>query len=279
MPVRLIAIDIDGTLLDGGGRLPEVNRHAVRDAIAGGIEVALVTGRSFHHTQQLTNQMPASIVLMLNNGALVKASNGTTLTRHALPRAVAQRVTEGSRPFRDGVAAIFDRSDHRQFVCEGIDWTHPQRRTYYARNQQVIMNVGDLVSELVEDPIQIGFTGSVMAMRVLANRLSALPRAEDCACTLTEYEPRDFSLLDVIADGCSKGRTLAEWADHRGITRDEVMAVGDNLNDREMLEFAGVPVVMGNSVPALKSFGWPETGSNDAGGLADAITAFALRRR
>jgi hypothetical protein len=82
--------------------------------------------------------------------------------------------------------------------------------------------------------------------------------------------------VDVIRAGCSKGATLAEWASMRGIAREEVMAIGDNLNDREMLEYAGVPVVMGNSVPELKSFGWRETLTNDDAGVAHAITEFAL---
>jgi hypothetical protein len=80
----------------------------------------------------------------------------------------------------------------------------------------------------------------------------------------------------VIRKGCSKGAALAEWAQRRGIRREEVMAIGDNWNDREMLEYAGVAVVMGNSVPELKSLGWPVTLTNDEGGLAEAIRTYAL---
>jgi hypothetical protein len=83
-------------------------------------------------------------------------------------------------------------------------------------------------------------------------------------------------MLDVIRKGCSKGASLAEWTQRRGIKREEVMAIGDNWNDREMLEYAGVPVVMGNSVPELKKLGWPVTLSNDEGGVAEAIRVYAL---
>jgi hypothetical protein len=62
----------------------------------------------------------------------------------------------------------------------------------------------------------------------------------------------------------------------RGFAREEVMAIGDNFNDREMLEFAGLPVVMANSVPELKSLGWRQTLSNDEGGVAAAIREYAL---
>jgi hydroxymethylpyrimidine pyrophosphatase-like HAD family hydrolase len=95
---------------------------------------------------------------------------------------------------------------------------------------------------------------------------------------LTEYELRDFSLVDVNDAGCSKGSTLARWAGTRGVAREEVMAVGDNLNDLEMLEFAGTAVVMGNASPAVQARGFHLTASNDEDGLADAIRRFILDR-
>jgi len=82
--------------------------------------------------------------------------------------------------------------------------------------------------------------------------------------------------VDVIDLHCSKGSTLAEWTARLGFARDEVMAIGDNLNDREMLEFAGLPIIMANSVPELKNLGWCETLSNDEDGVAAAIEAYAL---
>ncbi|HKM91215.1 MAG TPA: HAD hydrolase family protein, partial [Candidatus Acidoferrales bacterium] len=74
----------------------------------------------------------------------------------------------------------------------------------------------------------------------------------------------------------SKGTALRDWAERQGYARDEVMAIGDNFNDRQMLAFAGVPVVMGNSVSELRSDGWHLTGTNDQAGVAQAIERFAL---
>jgi hydroxymethylpyrimidine pyrophosphatase-like HAD family hydrolase len=108
--------------------------------------------------------------------------------------------------------------------------------------------------------------------------LRALPWAGEFALAITEYEARDFALVDVLHPGCSKGAALAEWATLRGFSRHEVMAIGDNLNDREMLEYAGLPIVMGNSVPELKTLGWRETLTNDQDGVAAAILAYALEQ-
>ena len=93
---------------------------------------------------------------------------------------------------------------------------------------------------------------------------------------MTFYDHRDFGMVDVIRLNCSKGSVLAEWTALRGFGREEVMAIGDNFNDREMLEFAGLPIVMANSVPELKTFGWRQTLSNDEGGVAAAIRQYAL---
>ncbi len=106
-----------------------------------------------------------------------------------------------------------------------------------------------------------------------------MPRlfAEKFALAVTIYAKKDFAMIDVINPSCSKGSSLAEWAALRGIAREDVLAIGDNHNDLEMLTFAGIPVVMANCVAELKTFGWHETASNDHDGVAAAIEHFALR--
>ena len=275
--IRLLAIDIDGTLLDGRGHLPDAHRDAVAEASAQGIEVALVTGRSFHFTRSVIERLPIPLTLIVNNGAVVKRKSGETVLRHVLAREAARRILEETRHFEDSVALVFDRPGERQIVFERMDWTHPNRSGYYEKNKAYIAAAtAPLADVLTEDPIQVMFNGSVQPMRALFAALRALPIADRFSVALTEYEARDFSLVDVNGAGCSKGTTLAKWAAARGIQPVEVMAVGDNLNDVEMLDFAGTAVVMGNATEAIKSRGYALTGTNDEGGLADAIRAHAL---
>jgi len=174
---------------------------------------------------------------------------------------------------------VFDRPDERQIVFERMDWSHPHRRGYYEKNKAFIaQTAAPLANILVEDPIQVMFNGSVELMRALVRSLRSLAIADRISVAITEYALRDFSLVDVNAAGCSKGTTLARWAESRGVTSAEIMAVGDNLNDVEMLDFAGTAVVMGNATDVLKSRGYHLTGSNDEGGLAAAIKRHALTR-
>jgi Cof subfamily protein (haloacid dehalogenase superfamily) len=275
--IRLLAIDIDGTLLDSRGRLPDVHRDALVEAAAHGIAVALVTGRSFHFTRPIADLLPIPLTLVVNNGAVVKRKTGETEIRNLLSGEAARIVLAETRHLEDSVAVVFDRPDERQIVFERMDWSHPNRRGYYEKNKAFIAHTAAPLAEMLdEDPIQVMFNGGVRPMRALVDALRALPVADQISVAITEYEHRDFSLVDVNAAGCSKGTTLARWAASRSLTPGEIMAVGDNLNDVEMLDFAGTAVVMANATDALKTRGYHVTGSNDEGGLAEAIRQHAL---
>ncbi len=213
--------------------------------------------------------------MIVNNGAMVKSSDGTTRLVHRLPRDVARRVIEATPQFREMASICFDRVRENQLIFERIDWDDPLRSGYFKRNREFIAEVSPILDSLTEDPIQVMFTGAVSPARALEAVLAGLPFAQEYSLAVTLYEDRDFGLVDVISPGCSKGATLAEWVRRRGWSREDVMAIGDNLNDREMLEYAGLPIVMANSVPELKSLGWRETLTNDEGGVAAAIEAYA----
>jgi len=276
--IRLLAVDIDGTLLDSRGRIPDAHREALVQAADRGVEITLVTGRSFHFSRPVADALPLPLTLIVNNGALVKDRTGRTHMRRLLPRDTARMVLERTRAYEDSVALVFDRPagvDERQVVFERMDWNHPNRRGYYDKNRAFIAQApATLADTLTEDPVQVMFNGGVAPMRQLVAELRALPAPAAFSVAITEYAHRDFSLVDVNCAGCTKGSTLAGYTIARGITANEVLAVGDNLNDVEMLEFAGTAVVMGNATPDLKSRGWHVTGTNDEGGLADAIRRF-----
>ncbi|HEY3381762.1 MAG TPA: HAD-IIB family hydrolase [Vicinamibacterales bacterium] len=274
--IRFIALDVDGTLLDSQWRVPEANRDAIRRATDRGIEVALVTGRRFDFARPVIDAIDAPLTLIVSGGAIVKAHNGETLARHLLPAATARIVVEGTAAFREATALVFDRPRSAQVVHERLDLSDPHRRSYFDRNRDFIVESIPLEAALTEDPIQVMYSGTVLRMRELVDTVRALAVGGEVAIAVTEYESRDFSLVDVNRGGCTKGATLAEWVASRGLTSGEVMAIGDNFNDREMLEFAGLPVVMGNAVEELKQRGWHVTLGHDEAGVAAAIDRFAL---
>lgn len=275
--IRLLALDLDGTLLDSDGHVPEANRVAIQRAIDADVEMVLATGRRYDFARPIFDALPGPLTLILSNGAVVKTRDGRTLMRHLLPRAIARDVLALVPEHRGSAAVIFDRPREGQVVYEVIDWAHPRHHRFFSTNRPYLAEVAPLEDCLTEDPVQVMFSGGCDEMRGLYARLeSAHGAADDYTVALTEYLHRDFSLVDIVKAGCSKGSALREWAFIRGVPRENVMAVGDNLNDLPMLEFAGRPVLMGNALAELKARGWAVTASNDEAGVARAIETFVL---
>ena len=275
-PIRLVAIDIDGTLLDSRFQLSEANRRAVRAAHERGAEIVLVTGRRFTFAQPIAAQFSLALTVIASNGALVKSEDGRTLWRQLLPREQARAVLVAAGPFRERALLLFDREAAGQIVVENIDPSHAPVDGYFKRNRAYLLQVKRLEDALTEDPIQVLFAGPVAPLRELDQLLRRAPCAEAISVTRAEYPQRDFTLLDVLDRGCNKGRALARYAAARGFAREETLAIGDNWNDREMLEFAGLAVVMGNSDAELRQAGWALTASNDEDGVALALEKFLL---
>jgi Cof subfamily protein (haloacid dehalogenase superfamily) len=276
MPVQLIALDIDGTLLSSRFTVSERNRAAIAEATRRGIEVALVTGRRYDFAMPVARQIDSPLTMIVNNGALVRTKDGKTLARHLLPRDTARRVLQATQPWREATSIVFDRPLANQVMLETIDLEDGIRGAYYKWNKPFLGEAKPLETCLVEDPIQVMFSGAVQPMRAAERALRSVQFADEFALAVTAYESKDFSMIDVINPRVSKGTALAEWAALRGIAREEILAIGDNHNDEQMLSFAGIPVVMENAVPELKTRGWHVTHTNDNDGVAAAIERFAL---
>jgi 5-amino-6-(5-phospho-D-ribitylamino)uracil phosphatase len=282
--IKLIAMDLDGTLLNSHSQVPEENARAIAEAAARGIEILIVTGRRYHSARLIVDALPCELHLIVNNGALIKSKEGATHQRFLLPAGIARRVLEATPEFRSSACVVFDRPRENQVILETVDWDDPFRGGYFRRSREFVAQVSPLTDCLngkngfpPEDPIQVMFVGLCQSIRDVREKLQGLDFADRYMLSFTEYLTRDISVLDVLCQGVSKGAALAEWARRRGIRREEVMALGDNWNDRDMLEFAGLPVVMGNSVDILKSQGWTLTLTNDENGLAEAIRKYALQ--
>ena len=279
--IRLIALDLDGTVLDSHGQIPEANFAAIARAVNAGVEVAIATGRRYEFARSILERLPAPLTLILSNGAIVKRhgqAGGETLMRRLLPCQAARAALGRAPGHRASAALIFDRPLAGQVVFESIDWNDPRHQRFYEANRPFVSEQSPLEDALTEDPVQIMFTGCCMPMRRLFDDLRAAATENEAgySVALTEYEHRDFSLVDVMQAGCSKGAALADWARRQGLSPSEVMAVGDNLNDLEMLEFAGTPVVMGNAIDDLQTRGWNRTATNDEAGVAQAIETFVF---
>ena len=269
--IRLLATDIDGTLLNPQFQVSHGDLMALRRANDAGIEIVLVTGRRHTFALPIAKQLGFELWLISSNGAVTRSLAGETFHRDMMPAETCRKLCGAMQAFRGHTVLTFDKETKGAIVLERIDELGSSIRRWLEKNMEYIEFVVPIEKALVSDPVQAMFCGTMTRM---SEALQALDRAGmDGAVTVlrTEYPARDLSMIDVLNTGCSKGHALERWATHRGYDREEVMAVGDNHNDVEMLEFAGHPVIMGNACEELRERGWTVTRGNDACGVAAAV--------
>jgi Cof subfamily protein (haloacid dehalogenase superfamily) len=274
-PIRLLALDIDGTLTDANFQVPARNITALRAAHKAGIEIMLATGRRHDYALPIAQELGFPLWLISSNGALIRSSAGKTFFTDRLPARTAAELIQYMDEFRGHAVLTFDRAanvpGNDSLVLESADELNKTVSRWLEVNRPYIKFVSPLEDALTEDPLQAMYCGWVAAMERLQQRLSQADFLDKITVLKTQYDHRDLCILDILNRECSKGHALRRWAEQRGIPREQVMAIGDNHNDLEMLEFAGVAVVMENASQELKQNGWMLTGSNEQSGVAQAV--------
>lgn len=270
--IRLLATDIDGTLLNPQFQVSEGDLEALRRAHAAGIEIVLVTGRRHTFALPIALQLGFDLWLISSNGAVTRSLNGETFHRDMMPRETCRRLCTAMQEFRGNTVLTFDKETKGAIVLEHLDELGPSIRRWLEKNMEYIEFVIPIENALQDkDPVQAMFCGTMDRMKNALQHLENTGMKGEITVLRTEYPLRDLSMIDVLNAGCSKGHALERWAAHRGYRRDEVMAVGDNHNDIEMLEFAGHPVIMGNACEELRARGWTITRANHECGVAAAV--------
>jgi hypothetical protein len=284
-PVRLVAIDVDGTLLPTFSQTVSRRTAAALKAAQGaGITVAIATGRRTAYTVPLLEGLGlrADTPLITSNGAVTRTLGGESIDRCHLEARIARGLCGLLRPF--GVLVFtFDRPGRGELVLEDLEQVHGRLAVWVEANRNAIEVVKSLEEALPdgEDPIQGMVTGGIQKMRQAEAALQASEWGGHCGCIRTEYPGRDLSVLDLLPLGVSKGWALERLAGRLGIGRKETMAIGDNWNDVDMLEWAGQGVMMGNAAAELrimaKMRGWKQAPPNDQDGVAVVLEAAVAR--
>ena len=275
-PVRLVAIDIDGTLLPTFSQsISPRNAQALRAAQRAGITVAIATGRRTAYTAPLLEGLGlrADMPLITSNGAVTRTLGGDPLDRSHLQARVARELCGLLRPFGT-LVFTFDMVGRGELVLEDFEQAHQRIALWVEANRDAIEVVSPLESGLPDgnDPIQGMVTGGVERMREAEKALRSSNLTSFCTAVRTEYPARDLSIVDLLPPGVSKGWALERLAARLGIDRKETMAIGDNWNDVNMLEWAGQAVLMGNAAQDLRAMaklnGWKQAPPNDEDGVA-----------
>ena len=273
MSIRLIALDLDGTLLTSGKTISPDDRAAVEEAIARGILVVPVTGRPAQGIPREVLDLPGVRYVVSSNGATIRdIQTGETLLETHLAAETALEVLAASdhvtmirEVFRSGVGYL-SRRDY-DILCERYEGA---MLAYVLDTRQVVP--GTLEEFLRDDPRPVEelffLTDSEETKRDLHRTLSALP-----GIGFADPFPKD---LEVMAGGIDKGEGLRFLLDRLGIDPAEVMAVGDGGSDLPMLRAAGIGIAMGNSLEPVKAGADWVTGTCDENGVAQAIRKYIL---
>ncbi|MEP6635301.1 MAG: Cof-type HAD-IIB family hydrolase [Acidobacteriota bacterium] len=283
MPIKLLALDLDGTLLNSHGLLSPGNRDALERARKSGVRVAIVTGRRFRDARPLALELGLNVPVIAHNGALTKhAQTLETVAVLPLPLPAAREALRVGRVMGADPLLSDDHEGLGVLVYDHLSGDNPPLLQYVAWARRIhgddagsaVRQVASMEDYLDHEPVHLAFSGGCAQMKELQDALlRELGASVKIFCTT--YASKDFSLLDIVNPAASKGVGVAAAAAELGISRAEVMAVGDNLNDLEMLAFAGTGVVMGNAEPTLHDIeGLYATGTNDDDGVALAVERF-----
>ena len=274
---RMIAFDIDGTLMPSvGGVMAERTIKALRATATAGIEVVIATGRRQAYAAPLLAPvgLAPETILISSNGTITRDFAGHTFDRAFLPVETARALCAELRPFGGTTVYTFDQIGRGELVLESLERLHERVAAWVTANLAWIEEVSPLerAFETGRAPIQGMVCGTVEEMGRAEQHLLSTPFAQLIEMHRTEYAERDLSILDILPRGCSKGVALCRLAERRAIAQAQVMAIGDNWNDLEMLRWAGQPVLMGNASLELQAIaateGWEMTLTNDEDGVA-----------
>jgi len=275
--IRLVAVDLDGTLLSSAREIPKQNDLALARLGPRGVSFAIVTGRRFPAALPYLRELSFDPFVIANSGAIVKeATRGRILRRKLLSCSIAEEVLDiAARRTMEPVVHDGPDAEGNLILRDGAQ-TVPHLTRYVNQSNPPPAWMSSF--QLTRDPVQIGFASSVGAIRDFEAFLSSELGTKGEAINLarTEYLAEDFALLDVLSAEASKAKGLAFLSDHLGIRMSETMAIGDNWNDVGMLELAGLGVIMANAPEELHSRGFVETTSNDDAGVARAIERHVL---
>jgi hypothetical protein len=270
-PIRLLAADIDGTLLNSEFRISEADLAALRYAHGESVEIILVNGRRHAFARPIAELLGFDLWIISSNGAVTRSLRGETFHRDMLPAKTCLELCGAMKDFRGNTVLTFDTESKGAIVLEHMRELNVSIQRWLEKNLQFIGFVIPLEDSITSDPVQAMFCGPIGRMHQALAILASCGLDNAITVSRTEYPLRDLSIVDVLNNGCSKGHALERWARYRGIPRAEVMAIGDNYNDVEMLAFAGRPFIMGNACEDLRNRGWETTLPNDQNGVAAAI--------
>ena len=260
---KLIAIDIDGTLLTTDKVLLDETKVAICEAHEKGVVVCVCTGRGYPAAKRYVDQLNLDIPLILYNGSRVRRSNDSEiLYNQVIDVKTAREVYElieqydGTCCFWKNDTLYFNRNDEYAVYYENLTKIKPNF-------------INEINDELLSDINKFIWFGK-------SDWLEKVQREILVNCEGVNYFKSNTELLEIVPPNVNKGQTLKFLCDLLGIMPEEVIAIGDEENDLSMIQFAGMGVAMGNAKDIVKQNANYITLTNDENGVGEVIKKFIV---
>lgn len=264
--IRLVATDLDGTLLNQEWKISPRNIQAIRQAVENGVKVTLATGRMAVATRRYAHELGLDVPIITYHGALVEqAISGEVLYRKVVPVELAAEIVE--HLLMKGIHTQIFIKD-RVFVRKANAYSDE-----YGKISSLKVEEADVYKLLQKEPEgleKILCIGEVDVLKKVEDELKEIYGEK------LHFTSSKANFFDMVHPEVNKGTALKALSDQWEIQADEVMALGDSINDKEMITFAGIGVAMENAHPEIKKIANHITSSNREDGVAKAIEKFVL---
>jgi Cof subfamily protein (haloacid dehalogenase superfamily) len=275
--IRILALDVDGTLLDPDGRLRQRTAHAVRQAARAGIRPVLCTGRRFRRARPIAEQLGVETPIVCNSGAIVKDPRDcATLWRADFHPQLTARLLAIFAAQGQAAVAFTDRDDHEpDFLVSRFPTGHPCFDDYVSQNREHAEIGPDWIVEGCEAEARaaagpcfhvcaIGTRGEMLAFQRAVHEVLGVD-----VQTFVQRSPRYLgTMCELLRHNASKWTAVLHLAALWGVAPEEICAVGDDVNDVPMIRHAGLGVAMGHAPSDVRDAADLVTGDHDQDGVA-----------
>ncbi|HBN95423.1 MAG TPA: hypothetical protein DDZ66_03915 [Firmicutes bacterium] len=272
MSYKLLALDIDGTLLNRKSELTPRTKSSILLAQGRGVKVVLATGRRLTNTLPLVHTLGLTEFVVVHNGAVIFSPQaGKTMSQRGIDLPIAQELVDKLDGLGMNYVVYTGESAGEQVMAPVGSWDEPEDLLthYLGESAEFVEKV-----KLDVPPVRISLIDRVEKIDSFYRQLASYNGKMNAMVFGTERNI--WRGIEIIPANCSKGTGLAEVAKRLGLEAKDVMAIGDNVNDIEMISWAGLGIAMENGSKLLKTEAQRIAPSNDQDGVAQIIEELLL---
>lgn len=274
MAIKLICIDMDGTLLMDQQNVSEENKKAIKEAVSRGVHVAITTGRVYNCAKLYSDEIGLKTPIIASNGAFIGGSNGEAIYNNPLSANEIKDFLSLTKQYgllsyltgNFGIVSTTELPDNHIYKVLNKRLKDEEKIKF-----EVIDNI-DNAFKLYPNQL---LKGVCIEKNNISNLMKVKKELKQLNPELEIVSSWDDN-FEIMKKGSSKGEAVAQLSKYFNLKRDEVMCIGDSENDLSMIEYAGIGVAMGNAIDIVKQSAQYVTLPNTESGVAKAIEKFVL---